>query len=258
MDEDDQPFAFGLSELLFEALLALATLTFWPLVDERSCGTTAQRARALMFLPFVGLILGVLLALVDRWMADALGPGARSLVVMVVAFAATLGLGSRGLADTADSLRLGSRPPATGIMKIGPVGALIALVAFAIEVLCLAKIADPAGRASALVMAFLLSRWTIVPIGYGLKPIERWGLGVPYEGGITFREFAVSSVVALGLVMGLYQNVGLAVIVVLALLILAMRLLFSRRLGGAPGFALAGASAMAELVVVALLAALRV
>jgi len=258
MDAGYESTGFSLTELLSEAVLAVATLTFWPIVDERSGATALQRARALVFLPIVGLLLGVLLALADRSLADALGVGARSLVVMILASAATLGLGSRGLADTADSLRLGSRPPATGIMKIGPVGALVAIVAFAFEVWCLAKIADPAGRASALVMAFLLSRWVIVPVGYGLKPIERWGLGVPYEGGITFREFAVSSVVALGLVMGLYQNVGLAVIVVLALLILAMRLLLSRRLGGAPGFALAGASALSELAVIAILAALRV
>ena len=40
--------------------------------------------------------------------------------------------------------------------------------------------------------------------------------------------------------MGLYENVGLAVIIALALTILAMRLVLSRRLGGAAGYTLAG------------------
>ena len=106
-------------------------------------------------------------------------------------------------------------------------------------------------------MAMMLSRWAIIPIGYGLKPLEHWGLGIPYAGGISFREFAVSSVVALGLTMGLYQNVGLAVIVVLALTILAMRLVLSRRMGGASGYMLAGGCALVEVVTFAVLAAIR-
>ena len=106
-------------------------------------------------------------------------------------------------------------------------------------------------------MAMMLSRWAIIPIGYGLKPLEHWGLGVPYAGGISFREFAVSSVVALGLTMGLYQNVGLAVIIVLALTILAMRLVLSRRMGGAAGYMLVGGCALVEVVTFAVLAAIR-
>jgi hypothetical protein len=44
-------------ELLFEAVLAAATLTLWPILDERSQGTAAQRARAMVYFPIVGYIL---------------------------------------------------------------------------------------------------------------------------------------------------------------------------------------------------------
>ena len=134
-------------------------------------------------------------------------------------------------------------PASTGLTRIGPVGAVATVIGFALEIWCLSRIVDDAGRAGAIVMAMMLSRWAIIPIGYGLKPLEHWGLGIPYAGGISFREFAVSSVVALGLTMGLYQNVGLAVIIVLALTILAMRLVLSRRMGGASGYMLAGVRA---------------
>ena len=63
--------------------------------------------------------------------------------------------------------------------------------------------------------------------------------------------------IALGLTMGLYQNDGLAVIVALALTILAMRLVLSRRMGGASGYMLAGGCALAEVVTLAVLAAIR-
>jgi len=54
------------------------------------------------------------------------------------------------------------------------------------------------------------------------------------------------------------QALTVAAIVVLALTILGIRLLFSRRLGGASGYALAGGGAICELMVLATLAALRI
>ena len=49
-------------ELLLEAALAVATLTLWPILDERSLGHPAQRSRATVYFPIVGFILGVILA----------------------------------------------------------------------------------------------------------------------------------------------------------------------------------------------------
>jgi len=247
----------NLRELLFEAVLAVATLTLWPIVDERSQGTAAQRSRAMVYFPIVGFVLGVVLAIVDRSAGLVAGTAGRSFIALIVGAALSLGLANRGVADTAEVLRRGARPASTGLTRIGPLGGCAAIVAFAFEVWCLSRIVDDAGRAGALVMAMMLSRWAIIPIGYGLKPLEHWGLGIPYEGGISFREFAVSSVIALGLTMGLYQNVGLAVIIALALTILAMRLVLSRRMGGASGYMLAGGCAVAEVVTFAVLAALR-
>src|SRR5580692_3139381 len=244
-------------ELLFGAVLAVATLTLWPILDERSQGTASQRSRAMVYFPMVGFVVGVILAIVDRTAGIVTGPMVRSIIVLIAGSALSLALASRGVADTVEVLRRGTRPASTGLTRIGPAGAGAAIVAFAFEVWCLSRITDDAGRAGALVMAMMLSRWAIIPIGYGLKPLEHWGLGIPYEGGISFREFAVSSVVALGLTMGLYQNVGLAVIIALALTILAMRLVLSRRMGGASGYMLAGGCALAEVVTFAMLAAIR-
>ena len=72
-------------ELVFEALLAVATLTLWPILDERSQGTPAERARAMVFFPIVGLLLGVILTIFDSAIGVALGPVARSLATLVAA-----------------------------------------------------------------------------------------------------------------------------------------------------------------------------
>jgi len=248
----------SLRDLLFGALLAVATLTLWPILDERSQGTPAERSRAMVFFPIIGFILGVLLAISDSAMGLLLDPTARSFATLMLAEALSLGLASRGIADTVEVIRRGMRPASTGLTRIGPIGAIASIVAFAFEVWCLSRITDHAGRAGALVMAMMLSRWAIVPIGYGLRPLEHWGLGIPYEGGISFREFAISSVIALGLTMGLYQNVGLVVIVVLALTVLAVRLVLSARMKGASGYMLAGGCALVEAVTFAVLVALGV
>jgi adenosylcobinamide-GDP ribazoletransferase len=248
----------SLRDLLFGAMLAVATLTLWPILDERSQGTPAERSRAMVFFPIVGFILGVVLAIFDSAIGLVLDPSARSLATLIVAAGLSLGLANRGIADTVEVIRRGMRPASTGLTRIGPLGAIASIVAFAFEVSCLSRIPDHAGRAGALVMAMMLSRWAIVPIGYGLKPLEHWGLGIAYEGGISFREFAISSAVALGLTMGLYQNVGLVVIVVLALTVLAVRLVLSARMKGASGYMLAGGCALVEVVTFAVLAALRV
>ncbi len=245
-----------LRDLIFEFVLAAATLTLWPILDERSQGDASQRSRAMIFFPVIGFLLGVILAIADRAAGMMLGPVATSIAVLTVGAVLSLGLANRGIADTAEVVRRGRRPASTGLTRIGPLGALASIAAFGAEVACLSRITDHSGRAGALVMAMMLSRWAIVPIGYGLKPLEHWGLGVPYAGNISFREFALSSVVALGLTMGLYQNVGLAVIVTLALTVLAMRLLLSRRMGGASGYMLAGGCGVVELATFAVLAAL--
>src|SRR5262249_12438407 len=171
-------------ELVFEALLAIATLTLWPLLDDRESGTVEERGRALMFTPVIGLALGVTLTLIDRSLSSILGLGVRSLIVMILASIAMLAHPWRGLGDTVDALRFGLRSAPTGLSRMGPLGALMALLGFVSEVTLLARISDPSGRACALILATMLARWSIVAVGYGLKPIERWGLGVPYEGGI--------------------------------------------------------------------------
>ena len=244
------------ANLARELLVAIATLSRWSLFARREFGDVEQRARALVFLPVIGLVAGIVFASVDRTLGSFLSPMPRSLLIILLIEVAAGGLDALGIADLIDAVRIGSRPASTGLARIGPIGALAAIAWFIAIVYLLAGIHDPASRSGTLVMGTMLSRWAMVPIGYGLRPLERWGLGVPYEGPIRFREFSVSSAIALGLAMALYENVGLAVIVALALTILAIRLVLSRRLGGAAGYALAGGMAVCELVVFATMAAL--
>ena len=254
--ELEQEQSESVGSLVREVVLSIAACTLWPILDERSHGAADERARALIFMPIVGLVIGVILALIDYALAPMIAVRARSLVVLLLGAAISLGLAERGVADFFESLRHRGRLASTGIARLGPLALFVALVAFAIKVWCLARIDAQASRATAIVLAMMLSRWSIVPIAYGLKPLEQWGLGIPFAGGLTFREFSVSSAVALGLAMGLYRNIGLVVIIAVALVILALRLILSRGLGGASGFALAGGCGLVEIAAFAVVASL--
>ncbi|HUY37204.1 MAG TPA: adenosylcobinamide-GDP ribazoletransferase [Candidatus Binataceae bacterium] len=256
MDGEHQASELSPRAIVREMVLCAATLTLWPILKDDARGTPDDRMRALELAPVIGFAAGVVLAALDRVLAPLLSPGARSVAVLAIAFAAMLGLPSRGIADTAEALRNGARVGPTGLSRIGPLGAAVAIAAFALEAIVLARTTDPAARASAIVMSQMLGRFAIVPVAYGLRPLERWGLGLPYEVAVTFREFGVASVIALGLTTVLYQNIGLIVVVAFAIAVLLMRLVFSRRLGGVAGYTLGGASAIAELAVLATVAAL--
>lgn len=235
-----------------EAWLAGAACMRWIPIPDSGAALTGQCARALVFLPIVGLVTGVAIALADR----ALGALAPMLPrsALTVAFAAALsgGLFPIGVARTVTALA-SSDGNARAARWLGVPAALLILAA---EILALGLVGSAPARARALVLTMLLSRWAIVPIGYGLRPLEEPGLGIPYCGGLSFSEFAISSVIALGAAMGLYDVVGLAAIVAVALAILGLRLLFSRRLGGVGGHALAAGAAVCELVTIATLAAI--
>lgn len=243
------------ANLLVETWLAAATLTLWPLSRQRINASTDHRGRAMVFVPIFGFLLGIAAALIDHATAPLHSLPLRSAIVILALAAATRLMHLSGFARTIEALVRGVK---TSGSELGIVGTLAAILIVVLEVICLSVIAAPRARAQAIVLATMLSRWAIVPIGYGLRPLDSWGLGIPYNGGIRFREFAVGSVIALGIAMSLYDIVALAAIVVLALAILGLRLLFSRRLGGASGYALAGGAAVCELLVFAILAMLRI
>jgi adenosylcobinamide-GDP ribazoletransferase len=241
--------------LLREAWLATTACTRWSASARRIDAPGEIYARALVFVPIVGLITGVILALADRALSPYVPPLARSACIVALATLFSGGLLPVGVSRTIAALFAGQRAPDTA--GGGWPGAIAALLILTAEVLALGSIADGPARARALVLATLLSRWAIVPIGYGLRPLEESGLGIPFYGGLTFSEFGVSSVIGLGVAMGLYDVVGLAAIIAVALAILGLRLLLSGRLGGVGGYGLAAGAAVCELVTFALLAAIN-
>jgi adenosylcobinamide-GDP ribazoletransferase len=150
----------------------------------------AVAARAILWLPAVGLLLGgigagVLLAVGAR---TATGPGRLLGAALAVAVLAVLtgGLHLDGLADTADGL--GSRRPAAAALEImrrsdiGPMGVGALVLALVIQVTALAAVPGPPLAAAALVLAEVTGRVAVVvatsapaarPGGFGALVADR-------------------------------------------------------------------------------------
>jgi adenosylcobinamide-GDP ribazoletransferase len=156
-------------------------------------------ARAILWLPAVGLLLGgagagVLLAAGSR---NATGPGRLLGAALAVAVIAVLtgGLHLDGLADTADGL--GSRRPAAAALDImrrpdiGPMGVGALVLVLLVQVTALAAVPRPALAAAALVLAEVTGRVSVV--GATAAPAARpGGFGALVAGRTTGAERALT------------------------------------------------------------------
>jgi adenosylcobinamide-GDP ribazoletransferase len=176
-----------------------------------------EAARAVLWLPGVGLLLGLLggglVAGVGAigtvlggtvYGGTALGgaggdPGLRRLLgaALAVALLALLtgGLHLDGLADTADGL--GSRRPAAAALDImrrsdvGPMGVAALVLTLLIQVTALAALPDAATAALALVLAAVTGRVSVV-LATASPPARPGGFGALVAGQTTARGRALS------------------------------------------------------------------
>ncbi|MBA4503735.1 adenosylcobinamide-GDP ribazoletransferase [Marinobacterium marinum] len=109
----------------------LCALQFLTLIPVRLSGLPepATQARALLYYPLVGLLLGLMLAGV-AWMGQALPVSVQATLVLLLWCGVTGGLHLDGLADSADGWMggLGNRARTLEIMKDSHIGATGALV----------------------------------------------------------------------------------------------------------------------------------
>lgn len=252
--------------------VALSLFTVIPAGTSGELGE-GDAARAVLWMPGVGLLLGTLGAglTVAVGAAGDGDSGPRRLLgaALAVALLALLtgGLHLDGLADTADGL--GSRRPAADaldIMKrsdVGPMGVAALVLVLLIQVTALAAVpGGPAAAGLALVLASVTGRVAIV-LATGSRSARPGGFGALVARQTTARARLLSAVlpgcaiVAVGIGFGGVELAarGLAAAAVGLLAGSAVRLIAVRRLDGVTGDvfgAVAEISAAATLVMCAL------
>jgi hypothetical protein len=186
-----------------------------------------ERVAGLAWLPLAGLAIGAAAALAaTAGAAMAGGAGAALGGVLVLRAADGLGRGRRR-------------------------AALVAVV----EGLAVSALA-PAARPVALLVAPMLARWACVVQCYGGMPAPDAAGLAALAGRARFREFAIASVTALGVMLVLLDAVGLVVAVVSALGTLLVRVVAYRRRQGLDAVAMNATSALVETSALVVLASI--
>jgi adenosylcobinamide-GDP ribazoletransferase len=219
--------------------------------------TPEDLGRSVAWFPFVGTLIGALLAAADALAHWAIGPPASDALLVLFLAAATGALHLDGLIDTADGLAAGPDVDARlAAMRQGVTGIPGAIVGCTTVIgLYVAFGALPPGlRTTALVLAPLCGR-TAILVAYCLYPYGRSepSLSRSLKQGATPARMAAGLAMAAAIAAGLAGVGGLALVVLSLLVMATVARLALRRLSGLTGDVHGAICEMSQMV--ALLAA---
>lgn len=237
--------------------LAVALLSLCPVPAWAHRGGAAL-ARAIVFFPLVGALLGAVAAAVEV-AAQMLGlpPTVAAGLALALLSALTGALHEDGLADCADGFGAAARDDKLRIMRdsrIGVYGTIALIVSFLLRASALAAL-----PAAALPAALTLSRTAMPLLAIGLPPARLDGLGAELRsvgrGSLALTLFHGSALAAIALLP--FAPAALIVAPMAALLAgMAVRAIARRQIGGFTGDVLGAGEQAVQIAVLLALATL--
>lgn len=245
-----------LSRTWFDLLTAVQFLTRLPVPSAPY--EPDSLARAVKFFPIAGLLIGSGSALLYCALVPHLPLSIVALSIVLYLVVITGGLHEDGLADSADGFGGGwDRERVLAIMRdsrIGTYGAAALALSLMFRVLLIAAL--PRTQAvSWLIVAPVLSRWSILPLSFFL-PAARGGAdeGIAGQGAriahLTTRgSLLIGSVIAFLIVISLLRLRAVAPILFSMAVALATALYYKHRIGGVTGDCFGATCQLAEVAV---------
>jgi adenosylcobinamide-GDP ribazoletransferase len=237
--------------------LAASFLTVLP-VGPRAQASEKELAASFGMFPLVGFILGAALALEDLILAPLFGAEIRSALVILTLVAITGALHLDALADTADALGAGAdRSHALEIMRDSRLGVFGSIAIFAwlgLQWIALASL-QGATRSAALYLVPGLGRWAMVAVAAGLDYLRPAGAGSFLKPEWSWSNLRTASAIGLIAIFPVFSSHARAATAAAIVVVLALRWLYRRWLGGVTGDLLGAAGALAELAAMLAMAA---
>ena len=223
-------------------------LTIVPIPAPRTPHEAPGAAAA--WFPVVGLLIGVLLAAVDRLAGALFAPLLTGVITVTAWKLVTGGLHLDGLADCLDGLV--GRDPASrlAIMRdshIGAFGAIGLVLVLLLQVATVSGLEAPA-RGPALILAPVVARAMPAVIGR-VFPAPGPGHGASFRADLGRAAPAVTVALALAVAVVTMGGRGVVALLLAAVGALAFAAFMSRRLGGVSGDVHGGVIELSELVV---------
>jgi adenosylcobinamide-GDP ribazoletransferase len=210
-------------------------------------------SRAVKFFPFVGLVVGSGVVLLQRVLTPHLS---RSLVALILLLYLVLITGcfhEDGLADTADAFGGGwNRDQILLIMRdsrIGSYGGTALVVSLLARYLLLASL--PLEHFAAyIISAHVLCRWSSLPLSYFLPPArEQEGQGARIAKLTSLSSLIFGSLCCFAVVGFALRRAAVTPLVVAALTVGLSGWLYSRKLGGVTGDCFGATNQLTEIAV---------
>ncbi len=230
-----------------EFLLAIQFLTIIPI---RLKNVTAKKiADSLICFPFVGLLMGLVLAWVNRALTS-FPAQVTSVVLVVLLIIMTGGLHLDGLSDTFDAIASGKtkeemlkimRDPHAGVM-----GILSLTCAILLKIFFLANLNNQT-RSLALILMVVLSRWSLVPAIFLYPYARQEGKAKLFKEGINGKILIMATVLGILIAFSVWQDKGLLLLAIAGLTAVLFAKAMTRILGGITGDILGAASEIVEI-----------
>jgi len=210
-------------------------------------------SRAVKFFPFVGLVIGSSVVLLQKMLQSHLG---RPLVALILLFYLVFITGcfhEDGLADTTDALGGGwNRDQILLIMKdsrIGSYGATALVLSLLARYLLLASL--PLEHFAAYVIsAHVLCRWTSLPLSYFLPPArEQNGQGARIAKLTSLPSLLFGSVFSIAVVVFALRWSAVAPLLAATIAVVLSCWFYSRKINGITGDCFGATNQLAEIAV---------
>ncbi len=233
-------------------LIAWHFLTALPLSRNHHDPAPNELAGSMVWYPFVGLLLGGLLAATDFFLASWFSTELVSVLVIVLLIGLTRGLHQDGLADTLDGLA-GGRTPADRLAimrdpRIGAIGATGLFLSLILRYAALVSLPESI-RFPVLLCLPAIGRWAMVMGAWG-APYARaeGGLAAPFLMHLSMRHVMAATVLVGGLLVWTIGSSGAIASVVLGAALSRLLTFFCRRFfGGITGDTLGATNEVVEI-----------
>ena len=235
-------------------MTALRFLTIIPLPGRREI-SAGEVGRSIVYFPLVGVIIGLILAVLN-WLLGLALPAALVNVLLVVALAAiTGGLHLDGLVDTCDGLAggktAGERWRVMDDSRAGAFGIIGVCLLLLVKYVALNSVPTRWLVLTLLLMP-VISRWAMVYAVFAYPYAKPSGLGKVFKQGASLPRFIVATVITLALAVVLARLPGLVIMFATWVIVMAVAFYFKGKFGGLTGDTYGAINEVAEVLVLIL------
>jgi len=242
-------------------LAALQFLTIIPIPWRREV-SPEELGRSAGYFPVVGLIIGLILVGLD-WLFGLILPSSVANALLIISLVVITGvLHLDGFVDTCDGIAghktAEDRWRVMHDSRVGGFGIVGVVLLLLVKYVSLNSIPLPL-MMTTLVLMPVVSRWATVYAIFAYPYAKPSGLGKAFKQGTSWPRFTMATLIALVVVVGLAQLVGLAIMLLIWVMTVAVAAYLKSKFSGLTGDTYGAINEVAEvgvLILVTLLARL--